>query len=355
MLVANLLFMDQHVLLSHDKQSLLKMLQDIVVNFLPTLATLSTALHENYAIVIAKPKITQNAVESLFSPMPLDELDILKGSNFKLSDPVTDYLDNTCPLAGILIQLHLEWSAILRQYTDEHSGNLDFFKTRILSLENKLSAFCAFSSKYIKINSFISEMSLRHVKLLKTLSTTYSTDIIQEEILYNSLKTNLSKDLIWTMKPSLWSVFLNFLIEYCSYTKKIHILFYSHLDLLNSLSVEVFDMLVCCGVHEIKVLLRELFKNGFENNISKINELRFSLKRLLLLIKKSEKQMERVLSCVALLSASDATDLLRICLQSESLSEQNLADLRSKCKEVVWLEKVFFKFFIYALTRYAFL
>ncbi|XP_065670039.1 uncharacterized protein LOC100197921 isoform X5 [Hydra vulgaris] len=341
-LVTHIHFMDQYVFHSGDNSISLVKMQNVFKHFFTltdfdtALQDFSTALQDNYEIIV------DPIVNQYDQYQTNNDLNFLAESNFKFSNSINDYLVKTSPLAGTMMRLHLKWYSVLQQFSLEYFRHLGFFKSKLMFLEDKLSRFSSLSSNYAVINSFFVEMTLRHSKLLNSISSTYSADVIQEETLYSSLKFHLSQDLIWTMKPSMWSVLLSFLIEYSSFSKQVHMLFDSHLDLLNLLSFDVFDLLVCNAIYEIKVLLEELIGNKYtdNSNISKINDLQFKFKRLLLLIKKPEKQIDIVISYIKLLSAKDATDLLKIWLKSEQLCENMLVVLKKMFSEIEWFEKI---------------
>ncbi|XP_012560340.2 zinc finger FYVE domain-containing protein 26 isoform X1 [Hydra vulgaris] len=325
-LVTHIHFMDQYVFHSGDNLISLEKLQNVFKHF-STPTDFTTALQDNYEIIV-DPKVNQ-----CDQYQTNNDFNFLAESNFKFSNSINDYLVKTCPLAGTMMHLHLKWYSIMQQFSLE---------SKLMFLEDELSRFSSLSSNYAVINSFFVEMTTRHSRLLNSISSNYSADVIQEETLYSSLKFNFSQDLIWTMKQSMWSVLLSFLIEYSSFSKQVHRLFDSHLDLLNLLSFDVFDSLVYNAIYEIKVLLNELIGNKYtdNSNISKINDHQFKLKRLLLLIKKPEKQIDRVKSSIKLLSAKDATDLLKIWLKSEKLCKNMQVVLKKKFSEIEWFEKI---------------
>lgn len=284
--------------------------------------------HKNsfHSFIPEEKKFSTDRVENTFSTLP---------------KAISNYLKDSCPIGGTFIELCLIKNKIAKKTSTIFENNLLYSESDredaslniLSSLQSGLADFTKICSQYFVLKNFVIESCSYFVNVFERVASFEHT--LKEDCrktLYNSLEKTLAHKFLLTLSPDKWSRLTPALIECCLKSRSCHKI---DLELLVSLTPDLFDVIMSECIEEIKALL-EMDSSNQPRDV-----LILELKKCLLLVRNSRRKVQHILNTFYLFPAKDVFDLLYICLEEkQGLSDKTVMLVEKKLKETKWCHKV---------------
>ena len=346
---------------TNNFEMLLRALQPLCED--STKCKLELALSESYTVQIEPMKWTyqlDGIIHSTRTDKQRQEDRILYLPKFEnLTEPISDYLDQTSPLCGTFIKLCFTRNKLLRDALTIFKENVIRRKlttrtragsemvTASSSLRFGLQSFTVLTASYPILKNFVLESSsillsfLEHLAIYENGPSCVNSLLLQK--LHSTLETLVLEEFLTTLAPKRRAQVIPLLYECSCHDQNCSVFALEDADIVELLPDSLHEILLSHGLAELAGQLDTLLGISSDQNPLDKDELskkRLQWKELMLRLRNIDIKRFFLAEHVDKLLSRDAIDLFKVVLEDGSLPKEVCIELQKKLNEIRWMEKV---------------